>query len=132
MAKRAGLVLATALTLAGCMTVPLGTTGGIDAATEQQLSKDVPIYDPSKLSPDTYIRVGSLSASACDNGFLGGAGQEEVIAMVRRKAQAMGANGLSDLSCGHGPSNEAVGCFSSITCSATALKVVLPSSSDAN
>lgn len=132
MAARTRLILATALMLAGCVTLPLGTTGGIDPAAAAQLSREVPLYDPTKLSPDSYIRVGSLSASSCDNAFLGGPGQEAVVMMVRQKAQAMGANGITDLSCGHGASNEAAGCFSSTTCSATALKVVPPASSDAN
>jgi hypothetical protein len=107
----------------GCVTIPLGTSGGIDPATAAQLSKDVPLYDSTKLTGNNYIKAGSLTAYGCDNGFLGGPGRDAVVAMLRRQAQSMGANGLTDLSCGHGSTSEASGCFSSSTCSATALKI---------
>jgi len=119
------------LMVEACVTVPLGSAGGIDPATVAQLSKDVPLYDPTQLTGDNYIRAGSLTAYACDNGFLGGPGRDQVVAMLRRQAQSMGANGLTDLSCGHGGTSEAHGCFSSTTCSATAVRIV-PDSDTSN
>jgi hypothetical protein len=117
------LPLAVAAIVAGCVTVPLGGSSGIDPATAAQLSKDVPVYDSANLTGNNYIKAGSLTAYGCDNGFLGGPGRDAVVAMLRRQAQSMGANGLTDLSCGHGSTSEARGCFSSTTCSATALKI---------
>jgi hypothetical protein len=123
-AARAWLVLlAVAWLVAGCVTVPLGSSGGIDPATAAQLSKDVPLYDSAKLTGNNYIKAGSLTAYGCDNGFLGGPGRDAIVAMLRRQAQSMGGNGLTDLSCGHGATSEVGGCFSSTTCSATALKI---------
>jgi hypothetical protein len=117
------VLLAAATIVAGCVTVPLGGSSGIDAATAAQLNKDVPLYDSAKLTGNNYIKAGSLTAYGCDNGFLGGPGRDAILAMLRRQAQSMGANGLTDLSCGHGSTSEVSGCFSSTTCSATALKI---------
>jgi hypothetical protein len=117
------IIVGGALGIAGCLTVPLGDTGGVDTATANKLSHDVPLYDSSKLTGN-YLKVGSISASGCDNSFLGGPGREMVLAKLREEAESMGANGITDLSCGHGSTSELGGCFSSTTCSATALKVV--------
>ncbi|HJU27614.1 MAG TPA: hypothetical protein VJ718_00485 [Candidatus Binataceae bacterium] len=111
---------------AGCLTVPLAPSGAIDPAAESKLAQEAPTYDTSKLNPDTYISVGSLTATGCDNGFLGGPGRDGVIAELRQKALAIGANGLTDVSCQHGRTSEAHQCFSSMDCSATALKVMPP------
>ena len=119
-----------ALAAAGCVTLPLGQSGPIDSDTAARLAQQVPVYDTSKLNPDDYIKVGSISAFGCDNAFLGGPGRGEIIAQLRQKAASMGANGLTDLSCGHGGTSEVGGCFSSTDCSATALKIVLPAGSN--
>ena len=112
------------------MTLPLGQTGKIDPDTAAKLAQRAPIYDESQLNPDSYIKVGSLTASECDNGFLGGPGRDDIIAELREKALSMGANGLTDVSCGRGTTSEAHECFSSTDCSATALKVVSPNGSN--
>ena len=117
-------VMAAAVSAAGCVTMPLGQSGKIDPDSAAKLALAVPVYDTSKLDPGDYIKVGSIDAFGCDNAFLGGPGREDIIAQLRQKAASMGANGLTDLSCGHGGTSEVGGCFSSTNCSATALKVV--------
>jgi hypothetical protein len=121
---------AMAIAAAGCLSLPLGQSGAIDPDTAAKLAQRVPVYDTSKLNPDDYIKVGSITAFGCDNAFLGGPGRADVVAQLRQKAASMGANGLTDLSCGHGGTSEVSGCFSSTDCSATALKVVPPAGSN--
>ena len=118
------VIAAAALGIAGCLTIPLGTAGGVDQATAERLKHDVPLYDASQLTGDNYLRVGSISASECDAGFLGEPGHDAVLAKLRQEAESMGANGITDLTCGHGATNDWGGCFSSTTCSATALRIV--------
>jgi hypothetical protein len=130
-------ILAFAATMAfamsGCLVLPLGNSGAMDPTAAAQLKASVPLYDAKQLSSiANYIKVGSITASACDNSFLGGPGQEEVVDRLRLQAQKMGANGLSDLSCGHGSTAEFSGCFSSTSCDATALKVFPASDSKPN
>src|SRR5207245_5327123 len=107
-----------------CFSMPLCTVSGIDPATRQQLSGAVPLYNSSQLPPNNFIKVGMVTAYGCDNSFLGGPGRDEVIAQVRQKAESMGANGITDLSCDHTDPNGAQGCFSATACSATALKIL--------
>lgn len=126
-ARRAAFAAAVfAAWSAGCVTMPLGQAGTIEPDAQAKLAQQAPTYDTSRLDPNNYIRVGSLTASGCDNGFLGGPGRAEIIAELREKALSMGANGLTDLSCRRGDTSEAHECFSATNCSATALKVVLP------
>jgi len=52
-----------------------------------------------------------------------------MIAALRQRAKSIGANGITDVSCGHKATddrNMLGGCYSSMACSATALKVVQP------
>jgi hypothetical protein len=126
-AVRAALITLLALTSAsGCVALPLGTSGGIDNAEQQQLSHDIPLYDPSGLVSGSFINVGMITASGCDNALLGGPGRDEVVAQVRQQARAMGANGITDLSCEHADTSGLKGCISATACSATALKVFSP------
>lgn len=119
------MVIATAaLGIAGCVTVPLGNVGGVDDATVERLKHDVPLYDSSQLSGDNYLKVGSISASECDKGLFGQPGRDVALMKLRQVAESMGANGITDVKCGHGATSEWGGCFSSTICSATALKVV--------
>ena len=126
-------IIAAAVAVSGCIVLPLGNTGAMDPAAEAQLKASVPVYDANQLSSiKNYIKVGSITASSCDNTFFGGAGQEDVVNRLRVQAQKMGANGLSDLSCGHGSTSEISGCFSSTACDATAVKVFSTSDSKSN
>jgi len=120
------LLVILLLTAAGCVSLPLGSPGVIDADTQQQLSNAVPLYDSSKMPPSNFLKVGMITAYGCDNAFLGGPGRSEVIAKVRQQAQSMGANGITDLSCDHAEPNAVAGCFSATACSATALKILTP------
>jgi len=116
------------LLAAGCM-LPLGGTAQVDPAVAAQLARDVPLYEPGQLTSDNHIELGSLSASDCDNGLFGGPGREGMIAALRQRAKSIGANGITDVSCGHKATddrNMLGGCYSSMACSATALKVVQP------
>lgn len=119
------MVIATAvLGIAGCVTIPLGNIGGIDDPAVDRLNHEVPLYDSSQLTGDNYLKVGSISASGCDNGFLSHSARDALLAKPRQEAESIGANGITDLTCGHGATNELGGCFSSTICSATALRVV--------
>ena len=120
------LSLSAALSICaqGCIVVPLGNVGGVDPAAQQQLTKEVPLYDSSKLVSGSYLKVGMITASGCDNPLLGGSGREEVVAKLRQQAQGMGANGITELSCDHTDPSGLPGCFAAISCSATALKMV--------
>jgi hypothetical protein len=104
--------------------LPLGTVGGIDPAEQQQLGKDVPLYDSSKLASGSYLNVGMITASGCDNTLIGGPGRDEVVAKLRQQAKSMGANGITDLSCDHSDASGMHDCLSATSCSATALKIV--------
>lgn len=122
-----------AVAVSGCIVLPLGNTGAMDPAAEAQLKASVPLYDANQLSSmKNYIKVGSITASSCDNTFFGSAGKDDVVDRLRVQAQKMGANGLSDLSCGHGSTSEVSGCFSSTACDATALKVFSTTDSKSN
>jgi hypothetical protein len=111
----------------GCISLPLGASGGdVDTAAQQELSAAVPVYESSRLTPGNFIKVGLLTASGCDNSFLGGPGRDRVVAKIRQQAQSMGANGITDVSCDHAEPDTVKGCFSASACSATALKVFSP------
>lgn len=127
---RVVVAIAWAIWVAGCMTLSLGPSGKIDPDTAAKLAQRAPIYEESQLDPNNYIRVGSLTASECDNRFFGGPGRDEMIAELRQKALLMGANGLIDVSCQRGTTSEVHECFSSTGCSATALKVISPGGSN--
>jgi hypothetical protein len=129
----AAVIFAGASLVAGCL-VPIGSAARIDPAAAAQLAKDVPLYESPQLTSSNHIKLGSLSVSDCDNGMFGGPGQEGVVATLRQRAKSIGANGITDLSCGHAATDERSmlgGCYSAMACSATALKVV-PAESSAN
>jgi hypothetical protein len=123
---RALLLLAMAVCGSGCISLPLGTNNDLDAAAQQQFSAAVPLYDSSQLAPGSFIKVGMITVSGCDNTFLGGPGRDQVVAKVRQEAESMGANGITDLACDHAEPDTVKGCFSATACSATALKVFSP------
>jgi hypothetical protein len=121
-----GAVILAALLATGCM-VPISGATGVDPAVAAQLAKEVPLYDPSQVNANNSIKVGSLVASDCDNGIFGGPGRDGMIAALRQKAKSIGANGITDLSCSHTPTDDRSmlgGCYASMACSATALRVV--------
>jgi hypothetical protein len=111
--------------MAGCISVPLGSTGGPDPQAQQELNKAVPLYDDAHPPSDQFIRVGMITASGCDNRVLGGPGRAQVIADLKQQAETMGANGITDLSC-EATEDRPKGCIWATACSATALKIVSP------
>jgi hypothetical protein len=118
------VALASAL-VTGCIALQLGDPNGLDPATVRKLNETVPVYEEAQLANKTdYIRVGEIDTYLCNRGFIGTATDTQVITALRQKAQAMGANGLTDISCGHGPTDDLRGCNASIACTATALKIV--------
>jgi hypothetical protein len=121
--KSWALTLLTIL-LAGCAAA-VGNVNAPDEAAIEKLKKQVPIYDDAQLSrTNNYIRVGSIDGYLCFR-VVARSSDEEVLMILRKKALDMGANGLTDISCGRGPST-GITCFASRACSATALKVVSP------
>ena len=127
---RAILFVLAPLLLTACVTLHLDDPNKPDAATAAKLDKAVPTYDEAQLANKSdYIRVGEIDTYLCNRGIIGTTTDGQVITALRQKAQAMGANGLTDISCGHGPTDDLHGCDASIACSATALKVVASDSS---
>ncbi|MGH7918095.1 MAG: hypothetical protein ACREQE_11545 [Candidatus Binataceae bacterium] len=109
------------LVLGGC--VPLGTVGGIGQSTATGLSAQVPIYDPPSLSGKNYIKVAQLGAWSCSSiPFSPAPGKEDVINELRLKAQSMGADGLTNVACGH-QSPSGIRCASPTSCTATAIRL---------
>jgi hypothetical protein len=113
------------LLAAGCLSVPLGNSGGADPHAQQELNNAVPLYDSAHSPSNHFIRVGMITASGCDNRFLGGPGRDQVIADLRQQAETMGANGITDLAC-EATEDRPKGCIWATACSATALKIVSP------
>jgi hypothetical protein len=120
-----GLVLLALIS--GCVAFQVDDSSKPDPAIAQKLKDTVPTYDQSWLtSHSDFVEVGELDAYLCNRGFIGTRTNDEVITVLRQKAEAMGANGLTAVSCGAGPTDELGGCTASIACSATALRVVAP------
>ncbi|HLW70377.1 MAG TPA: hypothetical protein VKS22_07125 [Candidatus Binataceae bacterium] len=118
-----------AASAAGCVAFQTGDTNPPDPVAMQKLEAAVPTYEQSWLANhDDFVQVGELDAYLCNRGVIGTRSNDEVINVLRQKAQAMGANGLTGISCGNGPTDDLNGCNASIACSATALKVVTPAS----
>jgi hypothetical protein len=118
-------ILLLTASAAGCVAFQFGDPNAPDPAATQKLREAVPTYEQSWLANhDNFIQVGDLDAYLCNRGMIGARTDDEVIDVLRQKALAMGANGLTGVSCGHGPTDDISGCSASIACSATALKVV--------
>lgn len=110
--------------LGGC-SASIGDVNAPDSAASEKLLKQVPTYDDSQLSrADNYIRAGSIDAYMCFRA-LGNSSDDAVIMLLRQKAHDMGANGITDISCGRGPIT-GLTCLASRACSATALRIVTP------
>jgi hypothetical protein len=126
MLRATPVVLAAAL-LSACVALQLGGPNAPDPATAAKLDEAVPTYEEAQLAnKNDYIRVGEIDTFLCSPEVIGTTTDAQVITALRQKAQAMGANGLTDISCGHGPTDDLRGCSASIACSATALKIVSP------
>jgi hypothetical protein len=127
----AAITITVATLLGGCIAAQLGNNGDIDAQTTAMLLEKVPEYDEARLAgTDNYVRAGSIDAFVCRKNLLGDVSDERVITVLRKKALDAGANGLTDVSCGPGPSDELSGCVSSRACSATIIKTVPSADSD--
>lgn len=110
--------------MAGC-SASVGDVNAPDPAAIEKLEKQVPIYSDSQLGrTNNYIRVGSVDGYLCFR-MVGRSSDDEVLMILRRKARDIGANGLTDIDCGRGPST-GVTCLASRACSATALKIMTP------
>ncbi|MGH7000566.1 MAG: hypothetical protein ACREEA_03580 [Stellaceae bacterium] len=120
-------VMVFAAIASGCIDFQFGDANAPDPVAAQKLAAAVPTYEQSWLaSHDDFVEVGELDAYLCNRGVIGTRTNDEVITVLRQKAQAMGANGLTGIACGHGPTDETNGCDASLACTATALKVVAP------
>ncbi|MGH8010930.1 MAG: hypothetical protein ACREQ4_00355 [Candidatus Binataceae bacterium] len=103
--------------------MPLGNAGGISHGAGTRLSAQVPVYDSSSLSGQTYIKVAQLGAWSCSSIPFGPApGEDEVIDELRLKAHSIGADGLTNVACDHqAPSG--IRCASPTSCTATAIRL---------
>ncbi len=117
-------VIAAVCTLAGCAAW-IGDVNSPDTAAAEKLVKQVPTYDDAQLNhTENYIRAGSIDGYLCFRA-LGHSSDDAVIMLLRQKAHDMGANGITDISCGRGPITGFT-CLASRACSATALRIVTP------
>jgi hypothetical protein len=125
MAKELAIGALTALfaaAISGC--IPLGNVGGVDQATANQLRTEIPLYDSTAISGQSYKSLGKLNAWSCDETLFGGGGdQVQLVAKLRQQAKSIGANALMDLNCGKGAGASPTGCIASLTCDATAIKL---------
>jgi len=129
--SRFGLLVALLL-FSGCTVLQLGGGGPVpDPAQMEKLAKAIPTYDEGQIAANVNaIRAGSVEAYLCRRSLITNVTNEDVISVLRQKAYDAGANGLTDVSCGPGPTTEMGGCMMSIACSATLVKIVDSSSSD--
>lgn len=105
-------VLATIMLVSGCASVPPPQTSSVDAAIARQ---NVKIYDAI---PQYGTAIDQISATAC-NGTREAA-TDKLIALASQR----GANGISQLSCT--TEGISMACWSSATCTGTALTVTEP------
>jgi hypothetical protein len=122
MTKVARIIIAAgAFMISGCFYLPLGTSGGVPMEKVKQLNEQVRLYQPGELNGVEYLKVQTITAWSCDESLFGidTTDQDQVVAKIKEKAQSAGANGITNLECKKGPP----GCTSSMTCTATAVKV---------
>ena len=125
------LTALAALLISGCTAVQFGDPNELGPEASAKLEKMVPTYEESQLANDNnYIRVGSVDTYLCRQGVIGTMTDGKVITVLRQKAYASGANGLTDVSCEPGPVDEIAGCFASIACQATMIKTVTADTAD--
>lgn len=105
-------VLGAIILMGGCSSVPAPQTGSVDAAMARQTVK---IYD---VAPAYGNPIEQISATAC-NGT-----QEAATDKLMVLASQRGGNGITQLSCKS--EGMSFSCWSSSTCTATALNVVEP------
>ncbi len=124
--SRLGLLIAALLFSCGCTVLQIGGGGPApDPAQMEKLAKAIPTYDEGQVARNANaIRAGSVEAYLCRRSLLTNVTNEDVISVLRQKAYDAGANGLTDVSCGPGPTSEMGGCMMSIACSATLVKIV--------
>lgn len=129
---RAGVLAAlAAMLINGCVAVQFGDPNDIGPKAAAKLEQQVPTYQEDQLANNNnYIRAGSIDAFLCRQGLIGTMTDAKVITVLRQKAHAAGANGLTDISCEPGPVNELGGCMASIACQATIIKTVTPDTAD--
>ena len=123
MTKVARIIIgAAAFMISGCFILPLGTVGGVPLEKVQQLNEQVRLYQPGELNGVEYLKVESITAWSCEESLFGGdTDRDQLVAKIKEKAQGLGANGITNLACQNGPAK--TGCTSSMTCTATAVKV---------
>jgi len=124
-------LLTTALLIAlfssGCVNVELGDASQMTSEEAAKLEQQVPIYTETQLAANNdYIRAGSVDTVVCRHGLVATTTQDRVVDLLRQKALAAGANGLTDVSCEPGPVDEFSGCAVSTACQATLIKTVTP------
>jgi hypothetical protein len=132
---RAGLLTACAAVLinliSGCVAVQFNDPNELSPEASAKLEQMVPTYQEAQLeNSNDYIRAGSIDTFLCRRGLIGTVTDGKVIAVLRQKAQASGANGLTDVLCEPGPIDEIGGCVASIACQATMIKTVTPDTAD--
>jgi hypothetical protein len=127
----AGLAACAVWLVSGCVAVQFNDPNEIGPEASAELEQMVPTYEESQLEKNNnYIRAGSIDAFLCRRGLIGTVTDAKVITVLRQKAHASGADGLTDVSCEPGPIDELRGCMASIACQATMIKTYTPDTAD--
>ena len=129
--RRAGLLITLAVLCNGCVAIQFNDPNELSPEASAKLEQMVPTYQESQLENNSnYIRAGSIDAFLCRRGLIGTVTDGKVVTVLRQKAHASGANGLTDVSCEPGPIDEIGGCVASIACQATIIKTVTPDTAE--
>jgi len=98
--------------------------GGVNQATANQLTQEIPLYEATDLGPRSYTRINKMSAWSCDESRLGGGGdKDQLVAKLRQQAKSLGATAITDLDSGKSRGVTGAGCVASLTCSASAIRI---------
>ena len=117
------LFIAMMLSLEACGIGPLVPVVNVDQDAAERLAKDVPVY---RNDADNYVvaNVKRLEATSCKNKLWDKpASADDAISQLRYKASSIGANAITNPTCQQEGTSVVTNCWSSITCTAEALKV---------
>jgi len=110
--------------LSGCVG-PLVEELDVDAATAARLQGAIPILTAADIDRKKYEVLGMVSATSCFNNFLtdSPASVEHALDQLRFKAEQAGGNAILAPICQSEGTDVAKNCWSSVTCTGSALRV---------
>lgn len=98
----------------------------LDDASARTLAGEVKIYKPADLIGMDYVRLGDIQATSCRNMLWDPpASEADAVSQLRLKAFARHANGLIPWGCESYGTELSKNCWSSVTCAATAVSIIV-------